>query len=139
MSVHTLHAATPVSTLPVQVMLEMFDQPIHFHPWCARITQSALAGLLLSMCLRKAQAMMDPDGWGIEGARGVLPEDTWFELPVDEVTRVTGMSRHEQQAAKRCLAALGYLESCKKGLPAVHLYRVNMPRLMSELEASLSS
>lgn len=124
--------------LPVQVMLEMFDQPIHFHPWCARLTGSALAGLLLSLSIRKAQALIDPDGWGMNAQAAVDPQNAWFELAVNDVTSATGMSRHEQQAAKRALMSLGLLESRKQGLPAVTRYRLNMPRLMSELDMSLS-
>jgi hypothetical protein len=132
------HHVQTAATLPVQVMLEMFDQPIHFHPWCARLTNSALAGLLLSLTIRKAQAIIDPEGWGFDNNNAaVKPEDAWFELSVEEINKATGMSRHEQQAAKRTLVTLGLVQSRKAGLPAITQYRVNMPRLMADLEASL--
>lgn len=112
---------------PVAVMLEMFEQPILFYPWAARIGGTAMAGLFLSFAIKRTQQLLD---------EGLAAPSVWFAASVEEVQRETGMTRFEQQAAKRSLIACGLLESQQQGLPARKTYRVNLPRLMHELEQS---
>lgn len=125
---HLLNRLDAEQLAPVAVMLEMFEQPILFYPWAARIAGNAMAGLFLSYAIKHTQRLLD-DG-------GVPPAGVWFTAPVDEVQRETGMTRFEQQAAKRSLVACGLLESQQQGLPARKTYRVDLPRLMQELEQS---
>lgn len=114
------------SMSPVAVMLEMFEQPILFYPWAARLGGSAMAGLFLSYAIRKMQALHD-SGFDREAL-------AWFEAPVEEVQAETGMTRFEQQAAKRALTQCGLLRSKHVGLPARKLYQVDLPMLMRDLE-----
>jgi hypothetical protein len=110
---------------PVAVLLEMFEQPILFYPWAARIAGTAMAGLFLSYAIKQTQHLLD-EGSASAGA--------WFDALVDDVQAETGMTRFEQQAAKRALVHCGLLESRQHGLPARKTYRVNLPKLMNELE-----
>lgn len=114
------------SMSPVAVMLEMFEQPILFFPWAARLGGSAMAGLFLSYAIRKTQALQD--------ATQDSQAQAWFEAPVEEVQAETGMTRFEQQAAKRALTQCGLLHSRHAGLPARKLYQIDLPTLMRDLE-----
>jgi len=125
--------------LPVQVLMEMFEQPIHFHPWCAKLTGSAVAGLFLSYALRRTQRLLDPMYFGDEEtdagwAQPVASDNAWFFASVEEVTQETGMSKFEQQTAKRVLRNLTVLEERLSGLPARKEYRVNTPLMMGLLQ-----
>lgn len=124
---HLLSRSDADQMAPVAVMLEMFEQPILFYPWAARIAGNAMAGLFLSYAIKHTQRILD-DGGPSSAA--------WFSAPVDEVLQETGMTRFEQQAAKRSLVACGLLETQQQGLPARKTYRVNLPRLMHQLEQS---
>jgi len=128
------HSHTPLfqvapegHSMPLTVMLEMFQQPISFYPWAARIGGSAMAGLWLCYAMRCTQSMLDEHG-------SSNPEHLWFEAPVEDIQEQTGMTRFEQQSAKRSLMQTGFLESRHVGLPAKKLYRLDLPRLMRELE-----
>jgi hypothetical protein len=142
---HNVHEALP--DMPVQVMMEMMDQPIHFHPWCAKLAGSALGGLWLSYALRKTQRLLDPmtawdDNLGMDRKpfpSAVAPEDAWFEAPVEKLTIEMGMSKFEQQSAKRVLKNLGLIEERFLGLPAIKEYRVNTPHMMGLLQAHIQS
>jgi hypothetical protein len=114
------------SMAPVAVMLEMFEQPILFYPWAARLGGSAMAGLFLSYAIKKMQALHDS---GLDSQ-----VEAWFEAPVDEVQGETGMTRFEQQAAKRALMHCGLLQSKHVGLPARKQYQIDLPTLMRDLE-----
>lgn len=133
--------AVPDNTapLPVQIMMEMFEQPIHFHPWCAKLTGSAIAGLWLSYALRRTQRLLDPgyfmDDLDAPADAAVEPDQAWFLAPVDDVTQETGMSKFEQQSAKRVLRNMQLLDERLQGLPAQKEYRVNTPLLMTQLQS----
>lgn len=120
-------AAPDGYAMPLTVMLEMFQQPISFYPWAARIGGSAMAGLWLCYAMRCTQSLLDERG-------GSNPDALWFEAPVEEIQEQTGMTRFEQQSAKRCLMQTGFLESRHVGLPAKKMYRLDLPKLMRELE-----
>ena len=125
--------------LPIQVMLDMFEQPIHFHPFCVRITGSAMAALWLSWSLRKTQAVMGGEPMtsddlfsnsGVDYHVAAAPGEAWFEAKVEDINMAMGMSKFEQQTAKRVLLNLGLLDVRKEGLPAKTLYRLNLPLMM---------
>jgi hypothetical protein len=141
MQTHAWLSAMPEATppLPVQVLLDMFEQPIHFHPFCVRLTGSAMAALWLSWALRKTQAVMGGEpmtsddlfssaemGYHVAAS----PGEAWFEAKVEDISTAMGMSKFEQQNAKRVLQTLGLLDVRKEGLPAKTLYRVNLPLMM---------
>jgi hypothetical protein len=144
-----LFAAMPEATppLPVQVMLDMFEQPIHFHPFCVRITGSAMAALWLSWALRKTQAvlggepMTSDDLFSSSGADyhvAAAPGEAWFEAKVEDINQSMGMSKFEQQTAKRVLQNLGLLDVRKEGLPAKTLYRLNLPLMMDMITSRIN-
>lgn len=134
----------PTSKLPAQLMLELFDQPIYFFPWAARLTGSAMAALWLSYGLKETQKLMGDDYMdgaelfaGSQSRKPVVSmEDCWFEARVEVVAAFMGMSRWEQQTAKKALKEIGVLEERNLGLPAKKTYRIHMPQLLDLLGLS---
>jgi hypothetical protein len=131
--------------LPVQVLLDLFDQPIHFHPWCVRLTGSAMAALWLSWALRKTQAVLGGEPMSADDLFAAndyhvaaAPGEAWFEAKVEDLIDTMGMSKFEQQSAKRVLQNLGLLDMRKVGLPAKTQYRLHLPRMMEMLTEGIN-
>ena len=112
-----------ISGLPLAtaLMLDIFDEPIVFHRAYVPIAGSITAALFLSYA---GYAYMD------------LPEDQegWFTRTQTEWDRDTGLTRREQETARRQLRERGLLEERRVGMPAVLWYRVNWARLRDSLE-----
>lgn len=113
----------PRKTLSLQsaMFLDIFDEPIVFHRSYVPIAGSITAALFLSY----ASYVYD-----------YLPEenDGWFAKTQDEWERETGLTRREQETARRMLRERGLLEERKVGMPAVLWFRVNWSRLRELLE-----
>jgi hypothetical protein len=60
--------------------------------------------------------------------------DGWFVRTQAEWERDTGLTRREQETARRLLRERGLLEERRVGMPAVLWYRVNWARLRESLE-----
>ena len=58
----------------------------------------------------------------------------WFTRTQTEWERDTGLTRREQETARRQLRERGLLEERRVGMPAVLWYRVNWARLRDSLE-----
>ena len=59
--------------------------------------------------------------------------EKWFYKTIEEWTEETGLSRHEQDGARKKLKAKGVLEIVKKGIPCKTFYRVNFEKLAEVL------
>jgi len=112
-----------VSGLPLAtaLMLDIFDEPIVFHRAYVPIAGGITASLFLSYA---GYACAD------------LPQDQggWFTRTQTEWERDTGLTRREQETARRQLRERGLLEERRVGMPAVLWYRVNWARLRDSLE-----
>jgi hypothetical protein len=106
--------------LTSSLVLEVFDLPITFHRCLVRLTGSVTAALMLS------QAM----AWTEELASDV---EGWFMRSQGDWAEETGLSRCEQETARRVLRNCGLLEERKMGIPARLWFRVNRPRLGAAL------
>jgi len=60
-------------------------------------------------------------------------DEKWFYKTIEEWTEETGLSRHEQDGARKKLKAKGILEIVKKGIPCKTYYRVNFEKLAEVL------
>jgi hypothetical protein len=114
----------PVSaTLPrltPNLVMEIFDLPITFHRCLVRVTGSVTAALMLSQALAWTEELEpELDGWILRS------QSDWAEE--------TGLSRWEQQTARRVLRNCGLLEELKVGMPARLWFRVNRQRLSTAL------
>jgi len=103
------------------MMLDIFDEPIVFHRAYVPIAGGITAALFLSYA---GYACAD------------LPEDQegWFTRTQNEWERDTGLTRREQETARRHLRERGLLEERRVGMPAVVWYRVNWAMLRDSLE-----
>jgi len=91
------------------------DRPVAYHPDFAKAIGSVQAALFLSQLLY----------WSDKG-----DNDGWIYKTQKEFYEETGLSRREQETARRKLKELGILEEKYQGIPRKLYYRVNMDRLV---------
>lgn len=106
--------------LTPSLVLEIFDLPITFHRCFVAVTGSVTAALMLSQAMAWTE-QLEPE---VEG---------WFMRSQGDWTEETGLSRWEQETARRVLRNCGLLEERKMGIPARLWFRVNRPRLAAAL------
>lgn len=105
-----------VTTDDLRMLLDSLGQrPIAFQPAYSRICGSVVGGLMLSQAMYWSDRTRDPDGWFYKS------REQWE----DE----TGLSRSEQERARRVLKTIGVLEEERRGLPARLYFRVDRDRL----------
>lgn len=100
-------------------VLHLFDRPIAFHRCFVTLTGSVTAALMLSQALYWQRRCKDPEGWWYK------TRDDWFEE--------TGLSRYEQEGARKRLRKLGVMQEHLRGVPATIWYRVNEDLLLEDL------
>jgi hypothetical protein len=98
---------------------EMLKRPIAYHPVFRKIAGSTAAAVMLSQMYY----------WSSEG-RIAEDRDGWFHKTIDEWEMETGLSRSEQDRARRDLKGLGVLEDKRKGNPARMWFRLNTDALL---------
>ena len=114
-------AVAPTGITP-ELLLEVFDLPVTFHRCLVPITGGVTAALMLSQAIWTAQT--------IEG-----DSDGWFSKSRDQWTEETGLSRWEQETARRALRAAGFLEERRIGVPAKVWFRVRPEAVWRALQA----
>lgn len=93
----------------------LLRRPVAYHRAFAQIGGGATAGLMLS------QAWY----WTPKAADG------WFYKSLEEWEEETGLTRTEQETARKRLAERGLLETKRAGMPARLYFRVNVERVLS--------
>jgi hypothetical protein len=91
----------------------VLDRPIAFNPAFKKITGSTVAALMLSQAWYWSKRTADEDGW--------------FYKTLVEWEEETGLSRSEQETARKHLK--GMMEVKLRGVPAQLYYRVNKPKI----------
>jgi hypothetical protein len=89
---------------------DALDRPIAFNPVFKRMTGSTVAALFLSQAWYWTKRTSDENGW--------------FYKTQAEWEEETGLTRSEQETARKVLKTLGLLEEDLKGVPAQMYYRV---------------
>ena len=110
------------SGITPELLLEVFDIPVSFHRCLVPITGGVTAALMLSQAIWTTQT--------IERAA-----DGWFSKSRDEWTEETGLSRWEQETARRALRSAGVLEERRVGVPAKLWFRVRPEAVWRALQA----
>lgn len=110
------------SGITAELLLEVFDIPVSFHRCLVPITGGVTAALMLSQAIWTTQT--------IERAA-----DGWFSKSRDEWTEETGLSRWEQETARRALRSAGFLEERRVGVPAKLWFRVRPEAVWRALQA----
>ena len=112
-----------VGALTPDLVMEIFDLPVTFHRCLVTITGSVTAALMLSQAITWTETL--------------APEsDGWFCKSQVEWSEETGLSRWEQQTARRVLRESNFIEERKWGLPAKLWFRVNQGPIWQALHES---
>lgn len=90
-------------------LLHLLDRPVAFQRSFVRLGAGVTGALLLSQLVYWQNRM---DG-------------NWFYKTQVELEEETGLSRYEQEGARKKLVSIGVLEEQKKGIPAKLYFRVN--------------
>jgi hypothetical protein len=98
-------------------------RPIAYHRIFTEIAGKTSAGVMLSQAWYWSERTEDPEGW--------------FYKTRDDWTEETGMTRTEQETARRRLISAGVLEEELRGMPAKMHFRVNEEKLISLLVEKL--
>jgi hypothetical protein len=105
-----------------QLLLDVFDLPISFHRCLVPLTGSVTAALMLSQAICTTHEL-DPNAGG------------WFLKSQEDWTEETGLSRWEQETARRALRAAGFLMERRAGMPAKLWFRVCTAVVWNALKA----
>lgn len=100
--------------------IELFDRPIAFQRAFVDLGIGITGALMLSQCVYWAKRTSNTEGW--------------FYKSQAEWERETGMTRREQETARKRLVKAGFLEECRKGVPARLFYRIDTGALEAALE-----
>ena len=114
-------AAVP-SGITAELLLDVFDLPVSFHRCLVPITGGVTAALMLSQAIWTTQA--------IDGAA-----NGWFSKSQSEWSDETGLSRWEQETARRALRSAGFVEERRVGMPAKLWFRVRPDAVLRALQA----
>ena len=95
-----------------EMLLTVLDSPIAYHRIYATITRSVTAAVMLSQAMYWTPRTKD--------------SERWFYKTADEWQKETGLSRREQETARRTLKSLSILEEKKQGLPCQLFFRLNL-------------
>lgn len=93
----------------------LFDRPIAFQRCFVPIAGTITGALMLSQAVYWSQRTRNPERWFYKSHR--------------EWTEETGMTRKEQETARKRLVSNGVFECALRGVPATTHYRVNFGRL----------
>jgi hypothetical protein len=102
----------------------ILDRSISFHRCLVETTGSITAALMLSQALYWTPRSSTKDGWFYKS------EKEWNEE--------TGMTRTEQEGARKKLRQCGFWQEDKRGIPCRLFYRVDMDKLAKSLGISVS-
>lgn len=103
-------------------ILHLLDRPVAFQRSFVRLGTGVTGALLLSQLIYWSNRTNDEDGWVYK------TQEDW--------ENETGLTRYEQEGARKKLRSLGLLLEQKKGLPAQLFYRVNVDKLNQSLTAA---
>ena len=106
-----------------QLLLEVFDIPVSFHRCLVPITGGVTSALMLSQAIWTTQSL-EPSA------------DGWFIRSQEQWTQETGLSRWEQETARRALRQSGLLEERRVGMPAKLWFRVCPDAVWCALQAN---
>lgn len=101
--------------LPIVEVLGVVGQTIAYFPTFGKVFDSATTGLFLSQFIFWIGKEKDSEGW-------------IYKTQAD-IERETGLSRSEQERARRQLVESGAMEEKRRGLPAKMHYRFNQRRI----------
>ena len=118
-----MNARTQAHVITTDLLLEVFDIPVSFHRCLVPVTGGITSALMLSQAIWTTHAL-EPAAEG------------WFMRSQEEWTEETGLSRWEQETARRALRRAGLLEERRFGMPARLWFRVHAEAVWRALQLS---
>jgi len=103
--------AAVASSITAELLLDVFDLPVSFHRCLVPITGGVTSALMLSQAIWTTQTI-EPAANG------------WFCKSQDQWSDETGLTRWEQETARRALRSAGFVEERRVGMPAKLWFRV---------------
>lgn len=114
----TVTAIRGQNTMPLQ---EVLERPVAYHREFVAIGAGVTGALMLSQALYWSSRTNDTSGW--------------FYKSQAEWEAETGLSRREQETARKKLKELGLIEELKKGVPCRVFFRVNLENAVAQINA----
>ncbi len=112
--------------ITADLLLEVFDIPVSFHRCLVPIAGGVTPALMLSQAIWTTETL-EPTAGG------------WFIRSQEQWTQETGLSRWEQETARRALRRAGLLEERRLGMPARLWFRVCPEVIWRALQASAAT
>ena len=112
------------NSISAELLLAVFDMPVTFHRCLVPVAGGVTAALMLSQAI-----------WLTETLEGA--SDGWFMCSQEQWTLETGLTRWEQETARRALRRAGLLVERRLGMPAKLWFRVCPGAVMRALQASV--
>jgi hypothetical protein len=107
-------------------MIDLLDRPIAYHRCFVSLTGSVTAAVLLSQAVY----------WSRRTGAG---SDGWFWKTIADWEEETGLTRFEQEGARKILRSLGFWEEEKRGIPARLWFRLDLNQLERGLNIAQTS
>jgi hypothetical protein len=103
-----------------KALQDALDRPIAFHRVFVKLTGSVTAALMLSQAVYWSK-------------RANSSNEGWFYKTRDQWEEETGLTRYEQESARKALRKLSFWNEELRGVPAQMHYRVDITALSNEL------
>ena len=110
--------------ISAELLLEVFDMPVSFHRCLVPVAGGVTSVLMLSQAIWTTQTLDTAEGG-------------WFMQSQEQWTQETGLTRWEQETARRALRRAGLLEERRVGMPAKLWFRVCADVVSHTLQASV--
>ena len=107
-----------------ELLLAVFDMPVTFHRCLVPVAGGVTAALMLSQAIWLTDIVAPAS-------------DGWFMCSQEQWTQETGLTRWEQETARRALRRAGLLVERRLGMPAKLWFRVCPGAVMRALQASV--
>jgi hypothetical protein len=114
---------TAPRVVDVNRVLDILDRPIAFHRVFVELTGSVTAGLMLSQGFywTRIKRRDEPESHG------------WFYKTQDEWEEETGLSRSEQETARKRLRQTGFWQEKRRDIPAKLYFHLDLDRLVDAI------
>lgn len=109
--------------MSMEIIKATLQRPIAFHRVFVDLTGSVVAALMLSQAYYWTPRTSESDGW--------------FYKTQAEWEEETGLSRYEQEGARRTLRERGLMDEVRKGQPARLWYRVDIDAIANALSGGI--
>ena len=116
----TVRTAQNIPEAILDVLQDALDRPIAFHRVFVKLAGSVTAALMLSQAVY----------WTKRANSGGVG---WFYKTITQWEEETGLSRHEQETARKALRRFSFWQEERRGVPAQMYYRVDIQTLSNEL------